>query len=181
MIRRPAVFVRLGVVLVALTSLACSAAPRQRPVKMGPVDTGTGSLTAARQYLEGRWTLLSFEVFPPGRAPIQVKGSGTLSYDDFSNLAIEIRVDEATGRALEREGIPAATGVISTTGRTSVDMTARTLTYIIEGQPPLGAPSSPLALNRPRHWVVEGNVLTLTTRGDDGKPVSVARWQKTAQ
>ena len=63
-------------------------------------------------------------------------------------------------------------------GRTAIDMQARTLTYFIAGQAPLGAPSGPLALNRPRYWQVAGNILTLTTRGDDGQPLSVARWQK---
>ena len=43
---------------------------------------------------------------------------------------------------------------------------------------PAGAPSGPLALNRKRYWVVEGNVLTLTTKADDGKDLSVAKWQK---
>jgi len=47
-----------------------------------------------------------------------------------------------------------------------------------QAQPPAGAPSGPLALNRKRHWVVEGNVLTLTTKADDGKALSVAKWQK---
>ena len=57
-------------------------------------------------------------------------------------------------------------------------MQARTLTYVVQGQPPAGAPSGPLALNRKRHWVVEGNLLTLTTKADDGKALSVAKWQK---
>jgi hypothetical protein len=175
------VLVRLGIVLALAVASACSASPRQRPVKMGPVDTGAGSLTAARKYLEGRWTLLSFEVFPPGQPPLQLKGSGTLSYDAFGNLNMEIRVDEATSELLARAGIPTREGVLSTSGRTVVDMQARTLTYMIEGQPPVGAPSGPLATNRPRYWQVEGNVLTLTTKGDDGKPVSTGRWEKMQQ
>ena len=56
----------------------------------------------------------------------------------------------------------------------------RTLTYVIEGQPAGYAATGPLALTRPRHWVVEGNVLTLTTRDMDGKPLSVSRWRKQA-
>lgn len=58
------------------------------------------------------------------------------------------------------------------------DIQSRTLTYVIEGQPPLGAPSGPLALNRPRHWEVDGNLLTLTIKGDDSRPVPVRRWWK---
>jgi hypothetical protein len=125
---------------------------------------------------------MSFEVFPPGQPSIVVKGgAGTLTYDAFGNLDIQIRVDDPTvSQDLARAGIPLAKGMISTTGRTAIDLQARTLTYFLQGQGPLVStgPSGPLALNRPRHWVVEGNVLTLTTNGDDGKPASVARWQK---
>lgn len=73
---------------------ACAPAPRVRPVKGGDVDAGPESLTAARKFLEGRWTLESFEVFPPGKPPIALKGAGTLNYDEFGNLRIEIRADE---------------------------------------------------------------------------------------
>jgi hypothetical protein len=170
-------FPLLFALLVAAVS-ACAPAPRQRPVELGPVDTGQGTLAAARQYLEGRWTLVSYEVFPPGQPPVKLAGAGTLSYDGFGNLNMEIRVDEPTAERLARAGVPSAKGVISTNGRTVVDMQARTLTYVLEGQPPFGAPSGPLALNRPRHWQVDGNVLTLTTRGDDGQSVSVGRWEK---
>jgi hypothetical protein len=33
-------------------------------------------------------------------------------------------------------------------------------------------------VSRPRHWQVDGNVLTLTTKDDAGKPVSVSKWRK---
>jgi hypothetical protein len=135
-------------------------------------------VAAARKYLEGRWGLLSFEVLPPGEPPIHVKGAGSLTYDAFGNLEVELRVDEATARLLEMAGIPSTKGVVSMSGRAVVDMPSRTLTYMLEGQPPFGAPSSPLALNRQRHWEVEGDILTLTTKGADGAPLSVGRWQK---
>ena len=32
---------------------------------------------------------------PPGKAPIFLKGSGVLNYDDFGNMRMEIRADEA--------------------------------------------------------------------------------------
>ena len=144
----------------------------------GPADTGPGTLAAARKYLEGRWSLMSFEVFPPGGQGLRVEGAGTLTYDAFGNLDVEIRVDEKTALALHDVGIPTTNGRLSTRGRTVVDMQARTLTYVLQGQPPLGAPSGPLALNRPRHWHVEGNTLTLTTQDGNGQRLSVARWQK---
>jgi hypothetical protein len=165
-------------IAVVVVTAGVPATADQR-IKKGPVDTGPGTLTAARKYLEGRWSLISFEVFRPGESPIRVNGAGTLTYDGFGNLTVEIRVaDQATERALEAEGIRTTKGAFSTRGRTAIDLQARTLVYFLEGQAPLGAPSSPLALNRPRHWQVEGDVLTLTTKGDDGQPLSVGRWKK---
>lgn len=157
---------------------ACGGGPRRRPVSAGPVDTGAGTLTAARKFLEGRWTLESFEVFPPGRQPIRVSGMGTLVYDEFSNLRMEIRTDEKTAESLTGAGLEIRNGVLSSEGRTAIDLQNRTLTYILQGQPPLGAPSGPLAANRPRHWEVMGDVLTLTTKGDKGETLSVGKWKK---
>jgi hypothetical protein len=171
------------VILVAVVAAGCAGAPRTAPIKGGPVTTGPGTIEAARKFLEGRWTLTSFEVFPVGGKGVQLKGkgNGTLSYDAFGNLDMQIRVeDKNTSEELARAGIPITNGVISSTGRAAIDLTARTLTYFLEGQKPLvpTGPAGPLALSRPRHWVVEGNILTTTTRYDDGQPASVARWEK---
>jgi hypothetical protein len=141
-------------------------------------ETGIGSLAAARRYLEGRWSLTAFDVFPPGKPPLHVTGQGTLTYDQFGNMDVQIRVPKDIVEPLRLAGVETKNGVLSTTGRTAVDMQQKTITYFIAGQPPLGAPSGPLALNRKRYWQVEGDVLTLTTKGDDGQPVSVAKWQK---
>ena len=158
----------------ALRSGHCPVAALQR----GPAETGPGTTAAARRYLEGRWSLISFDLFRPGEPSIRVPGSGMLRYDNFGNLDVEIRVDEDTAVRLEDAGIRTVRGVLSTSGRTVVDMQRRVLTYVLDGQPSVGARSGPLALNRPRHWQVEGNILTLTTKDDHGVPLSVARWEK---
>jgi hypothetical protein len=170
--------IRLVAVVVSMGGAMSAAPSAQRPPKGGPVDSGPGSIAAARKYLEGRWSLRSFDVFPPGGAPLRLGGAGTLVYDAFGNLDIEIRVDESTATQLEAAGIPSNKGLVSMRGRTAVDMQARTLTYILRGQPPLGAPSGPLALNRSRHWEVEGTLLTLTTRTADGQLLSKGVWEK---
>jgi hypothetical protein len=154
---------------------ACQGSPSQRPVKLGPVDEGRGSLVAARTFLEGRWTLESFEVYPPGKPAITLKGSGTLTYDKFSNLQMEIRADQASSDLLRAAGIDIPDGVVSSTGRTAIDLQNKTLTYIIQGQP---SNTGPLALNRPRHWQVDGTLLTLTTQDEAGKPLSIGKWRK---
>ena len=124
----------IPLVALLITTAACTGGPRTRPVVGGPVAAGTGSLAEARKYLEGRWTLESFEVFPPGRAPITVKGTGVLTYDDFGNMRMEIRTDQATSDGLRSVGIDVREGVLSTDGRTAVDLQNRTLTYFLEGQ-----------------------------------------------
>jgi hypothetical protein len=164
------------VCLVAAAAVGCAAAPRQRPVEMGPVDQGAGSIAAARKYLAGRWTLESFEVYPPGKAPIALKGAGTLLYDEFGNLKMDIRADQGSADLLRAAGVDIRDGVISSDGRVAVDMQNRTLTYVIPSQVPPTA--GPLAINRPRHWEVAGDVLTLTTKDDAGKPLSIGRWKK---
>ena len=161
----------LGAVLFSVSG--CAAAPIKKPIDLGPVS---GSLTEARKYLEGRWTLESFEVHPPGKPVVTLKGQGTLTYDDFSNLAMEIRTDQATGDLLSAAGIDVQNGIISSRGRTALDMQNRTLTYILEGQPAAG--TGPLATNRPRYWQVDGNLLTLTTKDNAGNPASISKWRK---
>ena len=151
-----------------------------KPIGLGPVDTGAGTLAAARNYLEGRWGLLSFEVHPPGRDVIQVKGEGTLLFDGFGNLEMEIRTDETTGQALSEAGIPLEKGRLSVKGRTAVDMAHQTLTFVPQGQPLIVPPSGPLAAIRPRYWTVEGDVLTIGTKDDLGNPTTVGRWRRQA-
>lgn len=163
-----------ALLVAALTG--CAAAPRVRPVKAGPVDTGAQTLASARQYLQGRWVLEAFEVRPPGKAPVALSGTGLLEYDDYGNLRMEIRADEAAAEALRAAGIEIRDGVISTEGRAAIDLQARTLTYFLEGQTAAGG--GPLAMSRPRHWEVTADVLTLTTRDDGGTPLSVSRWKR---
>ena len=175
---------RLRVICVmAVLAAGCKPGPLNKPIKQGPVSTGAGSLAEARKYLEGRWKLTSYVIRPPGQAPIELiqGGSGTLSYDGFGNLDMQIRVtDPKIADDLRRAGIPLNEGVLSAGGRTAIDMQARTLTFILEGQSPLStnAPAGPLAMARPRYWEVNGNVLTLTTKDDGGQTVSVSRWEK---
>jgi len=157
---------------IAATS-TCTYKPRTEPPNTGP-----GSVKLARQYLEGRWTLVSFVVYPPNAAPVEIKGSGTLVYDDYANLTMDVSVDEASAALMQKAGIQVDKGRVSTKGRTIVDMQGRSLTYVMEGQPAVGGPAGPLAMSRPRYWQVEGNVLTLTTRDDKGQPLSVGKWQK---
>jgi hypothetical protein len=170
----------LALLVVVTASLIPSPWTEVAALQKGPVNTGPGTLAAARKYLEGRWSLISFEVHPPGKPVIHVAGAGTLTYDGFGNMQMELRVPESVVEPLRVAGVPTEKGVLSLGGRTAVDMQSRTLTFFLERQPPLGAPSGPLALNRPRHWEVEGTTLTLTTKDSDGQPLSIGRWRKSS-
>jgi hypothetical protein len=161
---------------VLVASAACMGGPRERPIKTEPINAGPGSVTAARKYLEGRWVLQSFQMYLPGKKPISLKGDGDLVYDAFGNLRMEIRADQSSADILRAEGIEMKDGTISSDGRTVIDMQNKTLTYVIEGQPP--AATGPLSMQRPRHWQVDKDVLTLTTKDDAGKPLSVGIWKK---
>jgi hypothetical protein len=168
-------------VLLALATavvVGCAAAPRGRPIPTTDIQSGPGNLDAARKFLEGRWSLVSFEVFPPNSQPIAVSGSGVMTYDDFGNMKIDIRTDPKIADRLLGAGIVMNDGVISSEGRTAIDLQNRTLTYIVEGQPAGGAQVGPLALSRPRHWEVDGNTLTISTKDDSGKALSVGKWRK---
>jgi hypothetical protein len=171
--------VTVAVAASLAAAIGCAKQARRTPLPTTRVDTASAGTTAqARKFLEGRWSLMSFEVFPPGREAVSVTGAGTLTYDDFGNLAMEIRVDPATSDRLQKAGIPIAQGVLSSTGRAVLDVPNKKLTYVLEGQPPAAAASGPLAMNRPRHWEVEGDVLTLTTKDDAGNPLSVGKWKR---
>jgi hypothetical protein len=166
----------LPVVIALGGAGGCAAKPRERPIELGKVETGPGTLAAARKYLEGRWTLESFEVYPQGKPPITLNGSGMLMYDDMGNLRMEIRADQASADLLRASGVDIRDGMISTDGRTAIDLQNHTLTYVLEGQAPLV--EGPLGMKRPRHWVVDANTLTLTTKDDDGRPLSVGHWRR---
>jgi len=164
---------------VAVSGIAgCAGGPRSKPIPTTEIDKGTGTLQGARKFLEGRWALTSFEVFPPNTEKIAVPGSGVMTYDDYGNLKMEIRTDEQTAVRLEGVGIFMDRGVISSDGRTTIDIVNKTLTYVLEGQPPAGAPVGPLATSRPRHWEVTTDTLTLSTKDDSGRTLSIAKWKR---
>jgi hypothetical protein len=165
------------VLLLVAAAVCAGEARQQKPI--GKVETGPGSLTAARKFLMGRWSLESFEVRPPGKDPIMLKGSGVLNYDDFGNLNMEVRADQASSDLLRAAGINIRDGVISTNGRTVIDLQNRTLTYFLEGQRSgFATGGGPLALSRPRHWEATQDTLTLTTKDDAGAPLSISRWKR---
>jgi hypothetical protein len=158
--------------LVVVGTSACTYKPRTVPP-----NTGQGTINQARKYLEGTWSLVSFTVYPPSGAPIPMNGKGSLVYDDYNNMTMNLEADAASAALLAKAGIPMEQNRFSTKGKTIVDMQNRTLRYVLEGQY-ISVTTGPMAIDRLRYWQVDGNTLTLTTKDDTGKPLSVGKWQK---
>src|SRR6476661_6202234 len=61
-------------------ALAIQPACKSTPVaaRTSKVPTGPATLAQARTYLEGKWTLVSMDVFPPDAQPIRGAATGTM-------------------------------------------------------------------------------------------------------
>ena len=79
---------------ISAQAAGCAGAPSQRPAKLGPVDTGAGSVESTRRALAGNWTLGSLEVIGSDGVRQTVKAHGTLSYDAFGSLIVNGVIDD---------------------------------------------------------------------------------------
>jgi hypothetical protein len=170
--------VRVVMILALAAGAGCAAKPLDRPLPLGDPNTGAGSIAAARKFLEGRWTFVSMEIFPANEAPIKVVGSGTIIYDEFANMDVQVRIEPETAKQFDRVGIPVPAGLYTTKGQTQVDMTTRTLRYVLEGEDVVRPVRHPLDIGLPRYWEVDGNTLTLRTKDPKGSVLSVSVWRK---
>lgn len=169
----------LAALLTIAIAASAMAAPRQHGDGAEQVGARPTTLVEARKFLEGRWSLESFEIRPPDGALQKLKGSGVLTFDDFANLRMEIRTDQGSADTLRAAGIEVRDGLISTDGRVAIDLQRRALTYFLEGQRSgYVTGGGPLAPSRPRYWEVTADTLTLTTRDDKGAPMSISRWTR---
>ncbi len=175
---RGVVSIVVAVATLAAGSAACHGGSLQKPLLLGPVDTGPGTMEQARRYLQGHWTLMSMDIFPPGQAPIHAAATGSMTYDDFGNMDVELRLNPATTKLAEGIGIQAPKGVVSTTGSTVIDINNHSISYVLQGQAAVRPAMSPLDTNRPRYWEVTGNQLTLRTKDENGTVLSVTVWRK---
>jgi len=169
----------LASALLLLVS-SCAKAPLDRPLPRSKVDTGMGTLTDARSRLTGTWTLVSFDLFPPGEPPIKAAASGgTMTYDEYSNLKVDLRLTPAAAKLAQKIGIPLSPeGSISTVGHAVIDLERRALSYVLEGESPMRQARHPLDTNLPRYWELNGTDLTLRTKDEKGTILSVSIWRK---
>lgn len=165
------VLVVVGAVTSAALLSGCAAAPRQRPVKMGSVDTGSGSLEATRRQMEGRWTLSSLEVVDASGKRRPVSATGQLTYDAYSNLTISGVIQEP---ALQDSL------AIDFTGRVVLDP-AKKQYYPIDlttERPVSASAIAPVSPDKIRQYDITGDTLTVTYLDAAGKPTAVAVWKR---
>jgi hypothetical protein len=79
----------------AAAGSGCSATPRQRPIELGPVDTGPGTLAYVRRQLEGSWDLVTLEVRDAAGAMTPAKAQALLTYDAYGNMRVRGRLNES--------------------------------------------------------------------------------------
>lgn len=161
-------------VLLALPILtACQAAPVGRPVKMGPVDTGAGSLESVRRQLQGSWELVTLEVMAPGGAPTKVPATGHLKYDEYGNLTMDGRVTAAAG------GVDP--NVLNMSGRAVIDPDKHMIRFQ-DVQAKTAAEDRPLDTridpDKVRYYEFVGDQLKTTTKDASGATTAVATWKK---
>lgn len=111
----------VGVLAIAAVVAGCQASPRQRPVELGPVDTGPGSLEAERKRFEGRWGLERFEVIDKGQAR-PVKAQAVLTMDAYGNIDVKGELQEP----LPGQAATEVQRLLQYTGRIAIDQRTQT-------------------------------------------------------
>jgi hypothetical protein len=150
----------------------CAAAPRARPVKMGPAESGLGTIETERRRLKGTWQLVSLEVVPASGGPLTVQAQGVLTYDDYGNLSMKGTVTPAA----EVDG-----SALNITGRAVIDPDAHTIQIVDVKAPDADAARVDPAFEAKhmRHYEFVGDDLLKTTVKDaSGRTTATATWKR---
>lgn len=162
----------LAVVGALLVGAGCASAPRERPVKMGDVDTGAGSLEATRRQLQGTWELVSLAVVPAGGgAPVPVAAKGTLVYDDYGNLTLDAHTDDPAAPLAARSA-----GILSFKGRAVID-TAKSELKLMDVTGSVD-PNAVISTERRRRFAFEGDLLKVSSLDADGQVAATATYRR---
>ena len=169
---RAALVVGLAVGLAGL--VACSAAPRQRPVKMGDVETGAGTLESTRRQLEGTWDLVSFETYPSPGKKVEQQATAVLTYDAYGNMEIIGRLTEAGQSA--GAGAP----LLSYKGRAVIDVDKHQLRIVPSSGDEKALPAE-ASTALVRQYSFTNDLLSLSMIDTAGKPTASTTWKKRAR
>ena len=152
-----------------MSTAACGvpAAPRQRPIEMGPVDTGPNSLEAVRRQLSGTWDLVSLDTFPKadGAAVPIANAKAVLTYDDYGNLTIK--------------GAD-ATRMLDYSGRALIDVAKQQLYFRgVEGN--VEELPKEIDIASTRKYAFDGGLLKISTIDAQGRVTGTSVWKRRAQ
>jgi hypothetical protein len=145
--------------------------PMNRPVALGS-DGSTGATEAARRELQGTWDLAALEYAASGDAPrVPVKAAGTLTYDEFGNLTMDVSTTDPAAPVAARE-----VSRLSFRGRAVIDPAKRELKLMdLTGN---ANPDEVLAPERRRRFEVQGDVLKLSSFDGQGRVTAITTWRR---
>jgi hypothetical protein len=164
---------RLVLALLALAAVTtgCAAKPINKPIDVGPIASGAGSLEATRRQLEGTWTLASFAVVAPDGRQTARKASGTLTYDAFGGMSI---------RGVFEEGTPQTSVVLDYNGRIVIDVVRkefRSADLTTDRTPDVDA-VAPVSPDKVRKYELTDRTFKVTYLDAQAKPTAVASWTR---
>jgi hypothetical protein len=169
-----------GVAVLSLLTWSCTPShqplqvkPRPKPLNIGPVDTGAGSLEATRRALGGTWTLLSLEVVDADGSRRPVKASGQLQYDPFGNMTVR--------GVIEDSRLPSAL-VLDYTGRIVIDV-AHNEFYpadLVSDLPADPSQITSIAPDKVRRYQLTADAFVVTYVDGSANPTAVATWRRSA-
>ena len=169
--RQRLVYLLLATLAVPLAA-GCPSAPRAHPVKMGPTDTGVGSVESERRRLKGAWQLASLQMLSQSGEMLIVQAQGVLTYDDYGNLTMKGTVTGST------DIDPSA---LNLSGRAVIDPDRHTIRILdVESATPDARRVDPsIDPKHVRHYeFVNDNELKTTVVNADGKTTASATWKR---
>jgi hypothetical protein len=163
----------VGAATLSLATWGCAGAPRSRPIPLGKVETGAGSLEATRRALDGQWTLVSLDVVDAGGARRPIKASGRLTYDAFGTMSVRGVIEDAALRD---------TLVIDYTGRIVIDVVRHEFypADLVTDRPVDPDQIVAIAPDKVRRYELSGDSLAVTYLDRSAKPTAVIRWRRQA-
>src|SRR5215213_2624603 len=150
----------------------CAKTARERPIQMGPVNTGAGSLEAVRRQLEGHWELVSLAVAPAGGGTlVPLEARGTLTYDEYGNLTVDAHTKDPNAPQAARSA-----NLLAFSGRAVIDA-ARSELKLMDVTGSVD-PNTVISTERRRRYAFEGDLLKLSSLQPDGQVAATATWRR---
>jgi hypothetical protein len=170
--------VAIAIVTAMALLPACAAAPRERPIELGPVDTGPGSVEHARRTLEGTWNLERFDVMDTSGRLVPVKAQAVLVYDAYGNLRVTGGLQEPMPGASPFQ--PRA--MLDYSGRMVIDPDRSEFRLQDpEGKTPVDPDlAEAIGQQRVRHYEIIGDQLTISYLNSDGGIVATTTFRRAA-